>query len=362
MRIGIPSQSPPLPLRPSGISLTPRLQLLRLIGQRSQGQMETGIVAKYTPDFKASGATETVVADTDDEKMVTWAGGDIEVTVTTNKTATPHRVEYSVWTGPKCLRVAFTYEDDVDRTFQQIDPDPNDVVNQILEGAFVGSERSVKRLDLNNKKPEFQGILDGIEGGPNGITVLTYTVEKAEDASGTGLAFSDTTEVLTAVDVADVAVDEEDEDDRAANDLGLGDDRLTYSLSGADAKYFVIVGSVDHPTSYDYDPDGAGGNAPIVIAMEQGQLSFKVGTKLEFDRPDDKRVYRVTITARDPSGDKGSSSVVVIVNITDVNERPELDNPQEGRHQGKVRGERHGPRVLRRERGGRLQSHEPRNA
>ena len=35
---------------------------------------------------------------------------------------------------------------------------------------------------------------------------------------------------------------------------GLGDDRLTYSLSGDDAKYFVIVGSVDHPTSYDYYP------------------------------------------------------------------------------------------------------------
>ena len=61
--------------------------------------------------------------------------------------------------------------------------------------------------------------------------------------------------------------------------------------------------------------------------MEQGQLSFKHDTKLEFDRPDDKRVYRVTITATDPSGDKGSSSVDVIVNITDFNEVPNWVTP-----------------------------------
>ena len=158
--------------------------------------MSTGTVAKYTPDFKASGATETVDTDTATQKVVTWAGGDIGVTVTTDKTGTPHTVTYSAWINPKCLRVAFTYDDDVDRTFQQADPDPNDSVNQILEAAFVGSENSVKRHDLNNKKPEFQGILDGTGGGPNGITVLTYTVEKAEDASGADLAFSVTTEVL----------------------------------------------------------------------------------------------------------------------------------------------------------------------
>ena len=63
-------------------------------------------------------------------------------------------------------------------------------MNQILEAAFVGSENSVKSHDLNNKEPQFQGIFDGTDGGPNGITVLTYTVEKAETASGADLAFS----------------------------------------------------------------------------------------------------------------------------------------------------------------------------
>ena len=41
-------------------------------------------------------------------------------------------------------------------------------------------------------------------------------------------------------------------------------------------------------------------------------------------------MYRVTITARDPSGDKGSSSVDVIVNITDVNEAPVWAKPKDG--------------------------------
>ena len=233
--------------------LDPQTPAANTAWQAISGADGTGIVAKYTPDFKASGATETVGPDTADQKVVMWAGGDIGVTVTTDKTGTPHTVTYSAWINPKCLRVAFTYDDDVDRTFQQADPDPNDSVNQILEAAFVGSENSVKRHDLNNKKPEFQGILGGIEGGPNGITVLTYTVEKAEDASGADLAFSVTTEVLSAVDVANPSGTDNDEDDSTENDSGLGDDRLTYSLSGADAKYFVIVGSVDHPTGYDYD-------------------------------------------------------------------------------------------------------------
>ena len=140
-----------------------------------------------------------------------------------------------------------------------------------------------------------------------------------------------TTEVLPAVD--DASDNEEDDHDPTLSPDDLDDDRLTYSLSGADAKYFVIVGSVDHPMSY--DPDGEGGTGPI--ATEQGQLSFKADTEgeadteLEFDRPDDKRVYRVTITARDPSGDKGSSSVDVIVNITDVNEAPVWVKPIDGK-------------------------------
>ena len=284
--------------------------------QAISGAAGTGTVAKYTPDFDGPGATDDTTTDTNDSKVVEWSGGDIGVTVTTDRTATPHTVTYSSWDDPKCLRAAFTYDDDVDRTFQQADPDPNDGVNQTFEGAFVGSENSVKRHDLNNNKPLFREIEDDADGGPAADTIaLTYTAEKAENVAGTDRAFDTALEVLPAQDVADPPDTANDEDDRTDNDNGLGNDRLTYSLEGDDAKYFVIVGSVDYPTAYG------------TIADEQGELAFKDETKLNYDRPDGKRVYRVTIRATDPSGDRGSNTIDVIVNITDVNEAPEWVKP-----------------------------------
>ena len=301
--------------------------------QAIPGASGTGAKAKYTPDYDGPGATVVRDTTTDpDMPTAVWSGGDIGVTVTTNTTATPHTVTYSAWTAPKCLRVAFEYDDAVDRTYQQADPDANDGVNQALEGAFVGSENSVKRHDLNNNKPLFREIEDDAGGGPAADTIaLTYTVEKAENVIGTNDAvFSTTLEVLPAEDIADVSGtygdEDTDEDDSTGNATGLGNDRLTYSLEGEDAKYFVIVGSVEHPTTY--DPDGGADPStadPITVA---GTLIFKPDTKLEYDRPDDKRVYRVTIRATDPSGDQGSNTVDVIVNITDVNERPVWVNPE----------------------------------
>ena len=310
--------------------LDPQDPVANTVWKAISGAKGTGTTAKYTPDYKGAGATRTLDPNsTATSEIVDWTDGDIAVTETTDTSARPQTVTYSDWDAPKCLRVAFTYEDAVDRTFQKTDTD-DDGVNQILEGAFVGSENSVKRHDLENNKPEFQGAAaDG--GGPDGTTVLTYTVTKDEEPEARtspdipALAFSTTIEVLPAVDTADpdTNVDTDDqEDDRASNDTGLGNDRLTYSLSGPDAKYFVIVGSVDHPTGYDSTTAGTND------ITTPGQLSFKRGTKLNYDRPDGKRVYRVTITATDPSGDKGSSSVDVIVNITDVNEEPEWLNPK----------------------------------
>ena len=89
--------------------LDPQVPLANTDWTAISGAAGTGIVAKYTPDFKASGATETVGPDTADQKVVMWAGGDIGVTVTTDKTATPHTVTYNAWINSKCLRVAFTY-------------------------------------------------------------------------------------------------------------------------------------------------------------------------------------------------------------------------------------------------------------
>ena len=100
----------------------------------------------------------------------------------------------------------------------------------------------------------------------------------------------------------------------------MSDDILTYSLSGADKDAFVIVGSIEHPLSY--DPDGEGTVADAEINA-QGALVFKSPASLNYE---DKREYRVTVTATDPSGEH--DSVNVIVNITDVNEGPKwMKNP-----------------------------------
>ena len=117
----------------------------------------------------------------------------------------------------------------------------------------------MKRHDLNNNKPLFREIADDDDGGPAAdTTALTYTVTKPENATGIERAF-DTAHGSAArcrtIANPDGTDNDEDDSDREAEPVGLGDDRLTYSLSGADAKYFVIVGSVDHPTSYDTTPD-----------------------------------------------------------------------------------------------------------
>ena len=55
--------------------------------------MSTGTVAKYTPDFESLGRNwrrSTPILPP--RRWLTWAGGDIGVTVTTDKTAnTSHR-------------------------------------------------------------------------------------------------------------------------------------------------------------------------------------------------------------------------------------------------------------------------------
>ena len=120
---------------------------------------------------------------------------------------------------------------------RQADLDLTDGVNQTLEGAFVGSERSVKRHDLNNNKPLFREIADA--GGPAAdTTALTYTVDESGGRLAQGhrntppLAFDTALEVLPAQDVAEADPDgtDNDEDDSAIYPCGLGNDRLTYSL------------------------------------------------------------------------------------------------------------------------------------
>ena len=72
------------------------------------------------------------------------------------------------------------------------------------------------------------------------------------------------------------------------------DDNLTYRLSGVDARSFEI---------------GRG----------TGQITVAEGTTLDHET---KRTYTVTVTVTDPSLE--STSIIVTINVTDVDERPEL--------------------------------------
>ena len=271
--------------------------------------------ARYTPGYdEDSGGTMAVTTDDADSRVVEWTGGDIDVTITTTKATDdqPESTAYE-WENPRCLRAAVTYRDAIDRTHAEQD-DPDTAVDETLEGAFTGSEYPVKRIDEENDAPVFTE--GGVDAGP---PVSIYESERREDAAG---ATRDITEAFAATDVMD---DEDDADDNPANDPtsddpdernspgpGPGADILTYSLSGTDAKYFVIVGSVDHPTSY--DPDGDGDATAITDA---GSLIFKHDHVLDFET---KTRYTVTITATDPSDD--GDSVNVIVNLTNYNEPP----------------------------------------
>ena len=267
--------------------------------------------ARYTPGYdEDSGGTMAVTTDDATSRVVTWTGGDIDVTITTTK-ATEDAQEFTAytWENPRCLRAAVTYRDAIDRTHAEQD-DPDTAVDETLEGAFVGSEFPVKRIDEENDAPIFTE--GGVDGGP---AVSTYTAERREDTTGETTPSIDITE---AFDATDVMTGEDDDSTNTAPSAtepdnpgpGPGADILTYSLSGTDAKHFVIVGSVEHPTTYDPDGDG-----PATAITDAGSLILTAD--LDFET---KTRYTVTITATDPSGD--ADSVNVTVNLTNYNEPP----------------------------------------
>ena len=90
------------------------------------------------------------------DNVETWTGGDIGLEITTDPTTGEVSRE---WENPKCLRAAFTYRDDVDRTHTNADPDATDDLDVTLEGTFMGSEYPVKPIDEENDTPVFQTLM-----------------------------------------------------------------------------------------------------------------------------------------------------------------------------------------------------------
>ena len=176
----------------------------------------------------------------------------------------------------RCLRATVTYRDAVDRTHSEANVQGTDV-DETLEGTFAGAEQPVKVIDEANDAPVFTA-----GGALTGASESTYRSEIEENGAA------------SVISAAYAAVDPAEGEDDATADL------LTYSLSGRDAASFTLTGTVDNP----------GGTR-----ADDGMLTFKGGANYETQRE-----YRVRITATDPSGD--SDFVDVIVNVTNVNERP----------------------------------------
>ena len=139
------------------------------------------------------------------------------------------------------------------------------------EKTAFGDSTNPVAADTRNRAPVFDDQDDETDGTQN--TEATRTV--AEDAAG-------------GAQVNGGAV--------TAMDPNAGD-IVSYSLGGADASSFDI-----------------GRTAP-----NAGQITVGTGTKLDFET---KTSYMVTVIATDSYGE--SSSIAVTINVTDVNEGPEV--------------------------------------
>ena len=193
----------------------------------------------YTPGYDEDSGGSVPVNDIDGDRSVDWRRHRRHH----NNRRKRRQEPLANWIDQKCLRVVVTYRDDIDRTYPEADDFDTDV-DETLESTFKGSEFRVKRIDEENDTPEFQ------DAGGNAVD--DYRAERREDTTAT------TTLPPTPLPSASLKRGPRSTSFRTPkampSRMTLPNDTLTYSLSGTDAKHFVIVGSVDHPESY--DPDG----------------------------------------------------------------------------------------------------------
>ena len=153
-------------------------------------------------------------------------------------------------------------------------------------------------VNRENRAPEFK--LNG-----KVITATTRMVAENTDALPTD---DDTTDDLA--DNIKVPGDDRTKDPVMATDMsGTTDDTLTYTLGGRDEALFRV-------------------------RSDTGHIEVGADTKLDYER---KKSYMVTVTATDPS--LASATIDVTINVTDVNEPPEISRG--GRPYKGVQGKLH---------------------
>ena len=138
-------------------------------------------------------------------------------------------------------------------------------------------------VNQENRAPEFK-LNDKV------ITATTRMVAENTDALSTDDADAD-----VAADNIMAPGDDRTKDPVMATDMsGTTDDTLTYTLGGPDEAVFRV-------------------------RSDTGLIEVGADTKLDYER---KKSYMVTVTATDPS--LASATIDVTINVTDVNEPPEI--------------------------------------
>ena len=170
----------------------------------------------------------------------------------------------------KCLRATATYTDAVGLT---VDMPPEAVsANPVV-------------VDLENRAPVFKA------GGQDTGIVITSDTRSIEENSPDSEARPAEDKRRRRLPVT--ATDPNGGPDSEAEGI------LTYTLGGSDERSFEI------------DP-------------VSGQITAKEGTELDYEG---KKVYRVTVTATDPS--QATTTIALTINVTDQNEPPDIAGDEE---------------------------------
>ena len=209
------------------------------------------------------GTPPTDVADVADLPECTGNNDGCRIGGATSSTYRPKTSDFEL--TARTLYVVATYRDGAPN---EDDSGTDDVDESKLPTKLIQAvANSVRGKVASNARPYFQA--DGVITNP--VTkVTTYVRTIAEDAA------------IETVVTGDVQ----------ATDDPVDNDKLAYTLDGTDKAYFML-------------------NTSQVIVLKK---------ELDFDT---KRRHTVTVKATDPSG--GSATVTVHINVTDVDEKPEID-------------------------------------
>ena len=229
--------------------------------------------------------TATLKDDDDGVYGLMWQWYDGDVTVAINAIAGATSDTYTPTAGDvgEVLNAVATYHDAAGEDMPDTDASEN---------------TSVVLRDTRNKAPVFKDSKGAV------ITQAERSI--AEDVTGVA---DDNADNATDVGTDNVGATIKAEDPNiGAPPAGEGDS-LAFSLSGSDASNFRVRQPVP-------DADDA--------TMQNVQVEVKAGTKFDFETDD---TYVVTLTATDDYGE--SANLELTINITDVNDAPEITGPAE---------------------------------